>query len=217
MLMTAKIINGPGERHGLKGNSRGQDAVLFMTRLGGGSQGDSSLGLGKVGARLARLNTLFEAYEVPLLHSYGGFTRAANTEGGEIEDAREIVFRGYPPRAADAGPPGPGGGPPAVPPASACRGAPAIVRAGLRHYGGTPRWRRVYASPGAEYPSHPGAPGDTRALGRVLARRAPPAPDHPSPLLTHTVWAATLRAVFLDTGGVFAELPDPRVSREGAC
>jgi hypothetical protein len=101
---------------------------LVHDQARGGSQGDSSLGLGKVGARLARLNALFEAYEVPLLHSYGGFTRAANTEGGEIEDAREIVFRGYPPRAVGAAPPGRGVGTPAVHPKRESRGAPATLR-----------------------------------------------------------------------------------------
>jgi hypothetical protein len=77
---------------------------------------------------------------------------------------------------------------------SPCRGrGPAlIVRAGSRHCGTTPRWRRVYASPVAEYPSDPLVQGSTRALGRVLARRAPPRPDRPSPPLTRTVWSATL-------------------------
>jgi hypothetical protein len=75
-----------------------------------------------------------------------------------------------------------------------CRGrGPALmVRAGWRHCGTTPRWRRVYASPVAEYPSDPVVQGSTRALGRVLARRAPPRPDRPSPPLTRTVWSATL-------------------------
>jgi hypothetical protein len=77
---------------------------------------------------------------------------------------------------------------------SPCRGrGPAlVVRAGLRHCGTTPRWRRVYASPVAEYPSDPVVQGRTRALGRGLARRAPPRPDRPSPPLTRTVWSATL-------------------------
>ena len=77
---------------------------------------------------------------------------------------------------------------------SFCRGrGPALmVRAGLRHCGTTPRWRCVYASPVAEYPSDPVVQGSTRALGRVLARRAPPRPDRSLPPLTRTVWSATL-------------------------
>jgi hypothetical protein len=77
---------------------------------------------------------------------------------------------------------------------SPCRGrGPALmVRAGSRHCGTTPRWRRVYASPVAEYPGDPLVQGSTRALGRVLARHAPPRPDRSSPPLTRTVWSATL-------------------------
>jgi hypothetical protein len=72
------------------------------------------------------------------------------------------------------------------------RGPPLMVRAGWRHCGATPRWRRGYASPVAEYPSDPVVQGRTRAPGRVFAKPAPLRPDRTSPPLTRTGWSATL-------------------------